>query len=324
MSKRKDTLDDSSQDSKKQKTTTPKQAFLTSWIKQPSSASGETVTKVTGKMSEEMKKLLKTELETMDGEWLKALVNEMQKPYFAELKKFLATEKSNNKKIFPPETQIYSWSKFTPPSAVKVVILGQDPYHNDGQAHGLCFSVPPNVQPPPSLINIYKGLQNDIPTFQIPKHGYLVNWAKSGVLLLNTVLTVRAHEALSHNGKGWERFTDAIIQYLNEKKTGLVFMLWGGHAIKKGKVINKTRHLVLEAVHPSPLSVHRGFLDCRHWSKANKYLKEHGKEEIEWNCLVENKDVPTTNNVSIKADVEFKAISVIQQDSTSVVEVCDK
>ncbi|CAG8786769.1 20992_t:CDS:2, partial [Dentiscutata erythropus] len=290
MSKRKDVHDDSSQDSKKQKTTS-KQAFLTSWIKQPSQPSSEdVVTKVTGKMNDEMKKLLQIELETMDNEWLKVLINELQKPYFAELKRFLATEKSNNKKLFPPDPQIYSWSRYTPPSTVKVVILGQDPYHNDRQAHGLCFSVPQNVPPPPSLLNIYKGLKNDISTFQIPKHGCLVNWAKSGVLLLNTSLTVRAHEPASHSGKGWEKFTDAVIQYLNEKKSGLVFMLWGSHAIKKGKAINKTKHLVLEAAHPSPLSVHYGFLDCHHWSKANKYLRDHGKEEIEWSCLAENKD----------------------------------
>ncbi|CAG8498372.1 9917_t:CDS:2 [Racocetra persica] len=322
MLKRKDAPQDNSQDSKKQKTVTSKQGLLTSWIKQPSS--GEVVTKVTGKLSEEMKKLLRIELENMDGEWLKVLVNEIQKPYFVELKKFLDTEKSNNKKIFPPESQIYSWSRFTPPSTVKVVILGQDPYHNDGQAHGLCFSVPHNVPPPPSLINIYKGLKNDIPTFQIPKHGYLVNWAKSGVLLLNTSLTVRAHEPASHSGKGWERFTDAVIQYLNEKKTGLVFMLWGSHAIKKGKVINKTRHLVLEAVHPSPLSAQRGFFDCRHWSKANKYLKDNGSEEIGWNCLVENKNLPTPSNVPVKTGADLQVTSAIQQDSTSVVEVCDK
>ena len=137
------------------------------------------------------------------------------------------------------ESDIYNWSRLTPPSSVKVVIIGQDPYHNDGQAHGLCFSVPHGVPPPPSLVNIYKALKKDIPSFRIPKHGNLTNWTKAGVLLLNASLTVRAHEAASHSGKGWEKFTDAVIQYLNEKKSGLVFMLWGNHAIKKGKNINK-------------------------------------------------------------------------------------
>ncbi|CAJ0627642.1 13432_t:CDS:10, partial [Entrophospora sp. SA101] len=199
-----------------------------------------------------------------------------------KLKKFLEEEKKKGHKIFPPEPDIYNWSRMTPPSSVKVVIIGQ--------AHGLCFSVPHKVTPPPSLLNIYKALKYDIESFKIPNHGNLSNWAKEGVLLLNTSLTVRAHEAASHSNKGWEKFTDAIIQYLNNKKSGLVFMLWGNHAIKRGKNINKGKHCVLQAVHPSPLSASRGFFDCKHWSKANEYLKANGKDEINWNCLDKTDD----------------------------------
>ncbi|PKC01956.1 uracil-DNA glycosylase [Rhizophagus irregularis] len=271
---------------KKQKATTLTQSSLSYWVNpQPQTLSTINSETLFNKIGNENKELLSLEIKTMNSEWLKVLSGEMQKPYFIELKKYLQNEKANNKKIFPPEPEIYSWSRFTPPSSVKVVIIGQDPYHNVGQAHGLCFSVPHGVPPPPSLINIYNSLKKDIPSFQIPKHGNLINWAKAGVLLLNTSLTVRAHEAASHSGKGWEKFTDAVIQYLNEKENGLVFMLWGNHAIKKGKNINENKHLVLQTVHPSPLSAHRGFLVCCHWSKANAYLKSHGKQEIEWNCL---------------------------------------
>nr|CAG8641891.1 7377_t:CDS:2 [Entrophospora candida] len=236
------------------------------------------------------KELLSLELKTINNEWLKVLLKEIQEPYFIELKKFLEEEKKKGHKIFPPEPDIYNWSRMTPPSSVKVVIIGQDPYHDVGQAHGLCFSVPHKVTPPPSLLNIYKALKYDIESFKIPNHGNLSNWAKEGVLLLNTSLTVRAHEAASHSNKGWEKFTDAIIQYLNNKKSGLVFMLWGNHAIKRGKNINKGKHCVLQAVHPSPLSASRGFFDCKHWSKANEYLKANGKDEINWNCLDKTDD----------------------------------
>ncbi|CAO3675984.1 unnamed protein product [Umbelopsis vinacea] len=201
------------------------------------------------------------------------------------LKKFLENEKKEGKKIYPPESDIYSWSNFTPASKVKVVILGQDPYHGDGQAHGLCFSVKKGVRVPPSLVNIYTCLKNDYPDFKKPNHGYLENWAKEGVLLLNTSLTVRAGDAASHANKGWEELTDAVINYLNEKKSGIVFMLWGAHAQKKGAKINKSKHLVLKAVHPSPLSAHRGFMDCKHFANANKYLRDNAREEVNWNCL---------------------------------------
>ena len=165
---------------------------------------------------------------------------------------------------------------------VKVVIIGQDPYHNDGQAHGLCFSVPRDVPPPPSLINIYSALKKDIPSFQIPKHGNLINWAKAGVLLLNTSLTVRAHEAASHSGKGWEKFTDAVIRKISETKTGVVFILWGRYAQDKQALIDTTRHFILKSAHPSPLSAHNGFFGCKHFSKINSYLQKHGKTPIDW------------------------------------------
>ncbi|ORX97897.1 uracil-Dna glycosylase from atlantic Cod [Basidiobolus meristosporus CBS 931.73] len=225
--------------------------------------------------------LFALEYETMDPTWLRALKTEFNKPYFKQLKAFLETEKKSAK-IFPPAEDIYSWSRFTPISKVKVVILGQDPYHGVGQAHGLAFSVKKGVGAPPSLVNMYKTLEQDIPGFKAPGHGYLAGWAKQGVLMLNSALTVRAHQANSHAGKGWEEFTDSIIQYLNQNKDGLVFMLWGSYAQKKGKGINQKKHLVLKSVHPSPLSAHRGFFSCQHFSKANKYLKDHGKKPIAW------------------------------------------
>ncbi|KAL1919014.1 uncharacterized protein VTP21DRAFT_2395 [Calcarisporiella thermophila] len=234
----------------------------------------------------EAKELLKLESETMDKDWLRALKPEFGKKYFLDLKKFLLAEKKSGKKIFPPEHLIYSWSRYTPFSQVKVVIIGQDPYHNDGQAHGLCFSVPMGVTPPPSLVNIYQAIKKDIPEFQAPKHGYLASWAKQGVLLLNASLTVRAHEPSSHSGKGWETFTDAVIQYLNDKKSGVVFLLWGSHAQKKGKSINTKKHLVLKSVHPSPLSAHRGFLDCGHFAKTNEYLRSRGCKGIDWGSVM--------------------------------------
>ncbi|KAI8583452.1 hypothetical protein K450DRAFT_223748 [Umbelopsis ramanniana AG] len=236
-------------------------------------------------LTEEQKTLLKLELETLNPEWLRILKPELTKPSFLKLKSFLENEKKQGNKIFPPENDIYSWSNFTPASKVKVVILGQDPYHGDGQAHGLCFSVKKGVRVPPSLVNIYTCVKNDYPDFNKPNHGYLENWAKEGVLLLNTSLTVKAHEAASHANKGWEELTDAVINYVNEKKSGVVFMLWGAHAQKKGAKINKSKHLVLKAVHPSPLSAHRGFLQCNHFATANKYLRDNAKDEINWNCL---------------------------------------
>ncbi|CEG68554.1 Putative Uracil-DNA glycosylase [Rhizopus microsporus] len=236
-------------------------------------------------VDKETLELLDLEIRTMNKEWLKVLAPEMVKPYFLKLKRYLKDQIAAKKTIFPPLEQVYSWSKYTPPSQVKVVILGQDPYHNFNQAHGLCFSVIKGVKVPPSLVNMYKALQTDYPDFVVPNHGYLENWAKQGVLLLNTSLTVEAHKAGSHANQGWEHFTDAVIQYLNTKKSHIVFMLWGSHAQKKGSKIDKSKHLILKSVHPSPLSAHKGFLQCGHFKKANEYLNEHARETIDWNCL---------------------------------------
>ncbi|OAD79627.1 hypothetical protein PHYBLDRAFT_130035 [Phycomyces blakesleeanus NRRL 1555(-)] len=223
----------------------------------------------------------------MEDGWFKALKPEMTKPSFLALKKFLKAEKEAKKTVYPADDQIYSWSNFTPLSNVKVVIVGQDPYHNVNQAHGLCFSVLKGITPPPSLVNIYKAISIDYPDFKKPNHGYLEEWAKQGVLMLNTSLTVRAHEPASHSNKGWEQFTEAIINHLNEKKKGIVFLLWGAHAQKKGSKIDNKKHLVLKAVHPSPLSAHRGFFECHHFKQTNEYLSQHGKEPINWNCLAD-------------------------------------
>lgn len=194
---------------------------------------------------------------------------------------FLRAEKRAGKTIYPPGPQIFAAFDATPFEAVKVVILGQDPYHGPGQAHGLCFSVPPGVPPPPSLENIFKEIQRDL-GIPRPDHGCLTPWARRGVLLLNAVLTVERGQAGSHQGKGWEGFTDAAIDCLNREREGLVFMLWGSYAQAKGRLIDTRRHLVLKAPHPSPLSAHRGFLGCGHFSRANSYLREHGQTPIDW------------------------------------------
>ncbi|KAJ1982966.1 uracil DNA glycosylase [Dimargaris xerosporica] len=237
------------------------------------------------RLTPEQQKLLALEYETMDASWFRVLFPELTKPYFLTLKKFLAEEKARGQTIFPPEPDIYCWSRFSPTSRVEVVILGQDPYHNHNQAHGLCFSVNKGFPIPPSLVNIYTALQKDYADFERPKHGHLVAWAKQGVLLLNAALTVRAHQANSHSGKGWEKLTDAVVEYINERKSNVVFMLWGASAQKKGSRIDKKKHLVLKSVHPSPLSAHRGFFDCHHFRQANEYLTKHGKAPINWNCL---------------------------------------
>ncbi|MFM2478127.1 uracil-DNA glycosylase [Celerinatantimonas sp. MCCC 1A17872] len=214
--------------------------------------------------------------------WTAILGEEKNQPYFAQAMEFVAHERALGKAIYPPQEDVFNAFKLTSLDNVKVVILGQDPYHQFGQAHGLCFSVRPGVKVPPSLVNIYKELKNDIPGFEIPSHGYLEYWAKQGVLLLNTVLTVEHGKAHSHASCGWEQFTDAVIGKINEHCQGLVFMLWGAHAQKKGAVIDSRRHLVLKAPHPSPLSAHRGFLGCHHFSMANQYLSESGKTPIDW------------------------------------------
>jgi len=184
--------------------------------------------------------------------------------------------------VFPPEDLVFNAFKLTPFGAVKVVVLGQDPYHNDGQAHGLSFSVPDGMPLPPSLRNIYAELASDIPGFAFPRSGNLTPWAKQGVLLLNATLTVRAHQAASHQGRGWEAFTDEIIRQLSERREALAFILWGSYAQKKSMLIDHQKHLVLKAAHPSPLSAHRGFFGCKHFSKTNEYLLSKGKKAIQW------------------------------------------
>uniref|UniRef100_A0A8C2G6U0 Uracil-DNA glycosylase n=1 Tax=Cyprinus carpio TaxID=7962 RepID=A0A8C2G6U0_CYPCA len=216
--------------------------------------------------------------------WKKALNAEFGKPYFKLLMSFVAEERQKHT-IYPPENEVFTWTQTCDIKDVKVVILGQDPYHGPNQAHGLCFSVQRPVPPPPSLVNIFKELASDIEGFEHPGHGDLTGWAKQGVLLLNAVLTVRAHQANSHKDKGWETFTDAVIHWLSTNMQGLVFILWGSYAQKKGAAIDKKRHHVLQTVHPSPLSAHRGFFGCKHFSKTNELLKKSGKKPIDWKAL---------------------------------------
>ena len=214
-------------------------------------------------------------------DWKQALGNEFEQPSMQQLRSFLLEEKAAGKVIYPPGPLIFNAMNSTPLSKVKVVIIGQDPYHGPGQAHGLCFSVQPGVRPPPSLQNIFKEIQRDL-GHPIPAHGSLQSWADQGVLLLNAVLTVTQGQAGAHANRGWERFTSRIIDILNEQCEHLVFMLWGSYAQKKGQQIDGTRHRVLKSVHPSPLSAHRGFIGCGHFSAANEYLQAHGREPINW------------------------------------------
>ena len=213
--------------------------------------------------------------------WLGRLEGEFAQPYMAELKRFLLAERERGKRIFPKAANWFRALDLTPLENVRVVILGQDPYHGPGQAHGLCFSVPPGVQPPPSLVNIYKELESDL-GIRRAKHGFLEHWAKQGVLLLNSVLTVEMGRAASHRDRGWERFTDAVIRQVNTGVAPVVFMLWGSYAQKKAAVVDTSRHLVLKAAHPSPLSAHSGFFGCRHFSKANAFLQSKGLEQVDW------------------------------------------
>jgi uracil-DNA glycosylase len=206
---------------------------------------------------------------------------EFEQEYMQKLRQFLIEEKQAGKIIYPEGKDIFNSMNLLSYEDIKVVIIGQDPYHGPGQAHGLCFSVKPGVKPPPSLVNIFKEIHQDI-GIPISRHGYLKSWAEQGVLLLNSVLTVEKNKAGSHQGKGWERFTDAIIKSINNEHTGVVFFLWGSYAQKKGKIIDKNRHLVLQSVHPSPLSAHRGFFGKQHFSKANDYLQRQGKAVIDW------------------------------------------
>lgn len=215
------------------------------------------------------------------NDWDDALKPEYKKPYYRDLYNKINEEYASGRTIYPPADEIFNAFHLTPLSEVKCVIIGQDPYHGEGQAHGLCFSVRPQVDIPPSLVNIYKELNDDLGCY-VPNNGYLVKWAKQGVLLLNSVLTVRAHQAFSHQGLGWEQFTDAVINILNEQDRPIVFLLWGKPAQQKAAKLNNSNHLILKAPHPSPLSAYRGFFGCKHFSMANEFLQEHGLEPIDW------------------------------------------
>jgi uracil-DNA glycosylase len=216
----------------------------------------------------------------IENSWKEKLSSEFSKEYFVKLTEYVKSE-YQTRQVFPPGNLIFSAFDLCPFDKVKVVIVGQDPYHNEGQAHGLCFSVQDGTAFPPSLINIFKELNNDLGV-SVPKSGNLNRWAEQGVLLLNALLTVRAHEAGSHQGKGWETFTDAVIDHLNRERENLVFLLWGAYAQKKCENIDPTRHLILKSVHPSPLSASRGFFGNGHFSKCNKYLADHGIQEVAW------------------------------------------
>lgn len=217
----------------------------------------------------------------LEESWKTALDAEFSSSYMAALKQFLVTEKERGKRIFPKGSEYFRALDLTPLSDVRVVILGQDPYHGDGQAHGLCFSVKPGVRTPPSLVNIYKELQADLGIPPV-RHGFLESWARQGVLLLNSVLTVEQGLAASHQGKGWERFTDAVIRRVNDEAESVVFMLWGAYAQRKAAFVDTSRHLVLKAAHPSPLAAHNGFFGCRHFSRANEFLQSRGRQPIDW------------------------------------------
>ena len=214
--------------------------------------------------------------------WQDALGPQKEAEYFTRLLARVESEREAGKVIYPPQQDVFNALRYTPLESVKVVILGQDPYHGAGQAHGLCFSVLPGVKTPPSLVNIYKELATDIDGFVIPEHGTLTSWAEQGVLLLNTVLTVEQGKAHSHAKWGWETFTDAVIDAVNRHQQGVVFLLWGSHAQKKGKHIDTSKHHVLSAPHPSPLSAHRGFLGCKHFSQTNQLLSSQNKSPINW------------------------------------------
>ena len=216
----------------------------------------------------------------ISGAWEEALKEEFRAPYYRELYKKVKEEYSTVR-VYPPAADLFNAFHYTPLENVKVVILGQDPYHEEGQAHGLCFSVRPGIEIPPSLKNIYEELHTDLGCY-IPNNGYLEKWARQGVLLLNSVLTVRAHAAFSHAGIGWETFTDHVLEKVDEQKGPVVFLLWGSPARKKKILLKNPDHLILEAPHPSPLSAYRGFFGCRHFSAANEYLKANGREPIDW------------------------------------------
>ena len=217
----------------------------------------------------------------IEESWKRVLADEFEKPYFRDLRTFLQAEKAAGKTIYPPGPLIFNAFNSTPFDKVRVVILGQDPYHGAGQAHGLCFSVQQGVKPPPSLVNMYKELKDDV-GFEIPNHGCLQKWTEQGVFLLNAILTVEANQAASHQKKGWEEFTNAVIQKLSKEREGLIFILWGNFAQQKAVLIDESKHTILKAAHPSPFSAYNGFFGSKPFSKTNEILKERGEKEIDW------------------------------------------
>ncbi len=217
----------------------------------------------------------------LEARWTHATKEEFIKPYFIELKNFLLKEQADNQVVYPSTSQIFKAFNNTPLNEVKVVIIGQDPYHGSGQAHGLCFSVPDGIKPPPSLQNIFKEIKSDLGN-EIPTSGNLERWAKQGVLLLNSLLTVRANQPASHHKKGWEQFTDKVIETISKEKTEAVFLLWGRFAQEKESLIDQSKHFILKAAHPSPFSAYNGFFGCKHFSKTNELLRQQGKKEIIW------------------------------------------
>uniref|UniRef100_A0AAY4B8B1 Uracil-DNA glycosylase n=1 Tax=Denticeps clupeoides TaxID=299321 RepID=A0AAY4B8B1_9TELE len=232
-----------------------------------------------------LQRLAARNVEVPIGEsWREKIGAEFTKGYFTELAAFIADERKHFT-VYPSPEHVFSWTHMCAIEDVKVVVLGQDPYHGPGQAHGLCFSVPKPTAPPPSLENIYAELSTDMKGFQHPGHGDLSGWAKQGVLLLNAVLTVRAHKPMSHTERGWETFTDAVVWWLSRNLRGLVFLLWGSYAQKKGSIIDRMRHHILQTSHPSPYSADRGFFGCHHFSKTNELLRKSGRKPIDWNAL---------------------------------------
>ena len=221
----------------------------------------------------------------MEASWKEVLKNEFEKPYFIEIVTFLKAEKALGKTIYPPGPLIFNAFNKTPFNHLKIVLIGQDPYHGPGQAHGLCFSVPAGIKPPPSLVNMYKEIQSDLGLKMPLEYGNLTKWAEQGVLLLNAILTVRANEPASHSKIGWMNFTDAVIKKISDEKKGIVFLLWGKFAQEKQNLIDETKHIVLKAAHPSPFSVDKGFFGCKHFSKANDALIQQGKSPIDWKLL---------------------------------------
>lgn len=217
----------------------------------------------------------------LPGGWAEVLAGELEKPYFKKLEAFVEGERQTHT-VFPPREDVFNALTYTPYEDTNVLLLGQDPYHDNNQAHGLCFSVRPGITTPPSLVNMYKELRSDIPGSRIPNHGYLTDWAKQGMLMLNAVLTVRAHSPNSHKNQGWETFTDAIISKVNEKATLVVFVLWGGYAQKKLKLIDTARHTIIASAHPSPLSARNGFFGSKPFSKINEALQAAGKLPLDW------------------------------------------